>query len=92
MEEGEDRCGEMGTVPWKTASGDGMKKAQRRSESLQNIERLGARGWGKCEEKVGISISFGSAQREKHDNRVLKETMSMLGQGLEYRNEIPSQM
>lgn len=35
MEEGEDRCGEVGTVPWKTASGDGMKRAQRRSENTK---------------------------------------------------------
>lgn len=28
MEEGEDRCGEMGTVPQKMASGDGIIRAQ----------------------------------------------------------------
>lgn len=41
---------------------------------------------------MGISISFGGAQREKHDNRLLKETVPVLGPGLEYRSEIPSQM
>lgn len=63
-----------------------------RSESTKKGKYWVQGGWEKCEEKVGISISFGGAQREKHDNRVLKEIMSVLGPGLEYRSELPSQM
>ena len=71
VEEGEDRFGDTGSVPCKMASGNGMKRAQRRKESPKKGRGQGQGAWKErvqtrnCGEKVGISTSFGGAQQEK---------------------------
>lgn len=68
MEEGEDRCGEMGTVPQKMASGDGTIRAQGGHKGTKQGRGWWLVAWGNrvhiwnCEEKVGISTSLGGAQ------------------------------